>query len=516
MENLKIVIAGAGAGKTHNLKEEVIKCLPELNACRTCAVITFTNAATEELRKRLSQEVKLMPNIFIGTIHSFLIQYVLNPYGKLLNLMPEDKIYVDGISSWREKSFRVAKANEWEQKGVLVYDKVLELAERILENEDIFNLLINKVQFLFIDEYQDNRLKIHLLWKKIIEARKTKVYLIGDPLQCIFKFSYDLTHLDPEQVPEDFDETPLNDLKNNHSNSVISTNTNHRSRKAIVDFTNHFILEGKYKQTTSNLACDIPIYFIEDKEVKCLIDKYRELKKKHSLHELHGKKKEGLQKDFFADLILTRNWIDNKPKKTIYKIYTQVKSKVNRLEKGESKLTSPFKELERCILAIVGIKKTKFIKDIYDEIEFRKFCFEIFEEIKDSEEKRKIIAEKFKIKFGIEAKNEEEINQDRSLNDIFTTENNHKTSSSESFFSTIHSSKGLEATSVLVVAENNQELSDWLNFEKANSELDDKYRLGYVAFSRARDMLVIACLEKINEENKNILTNIEVKFLREE
>ena len=59
MENLKIVIAGAGSGKTHNLKEEVLKCLPDLDNVRFCAVITFTNAATEELRKRLSQEVKI-------------------------------------------------------------------------------------------------------------------------------------------------------------------------------------------------------------------------------------------------------------------------------------------------------------------------------------------------------------------------------------------------------------------------------------------------------------------------
>lgn len=261
MGNLKIVIAGAGAGKTHNLKEEVVKSLPELDACRTCAVITFTNAATNELRKRLSQEVKLMPNIFIGTIHSFLIQYVLNPYGKLLNLMPEDKIFVDGITSkWTEKQLRIKKANEWEQKGVFVYDKVLELAEKIIENEAVFDLLTNKIQFLFIDEYQDNRLKTHLLWKKIIAASKTKVYLIGDPLQCIFKFTYDLTHIDPEQVPESFGETPLNDLKNNHSDSITSTNKNFRSRKTIVDFVNHFILEKKYKQVTENVACDIPIY----------------------------------------------------------------------------------------------------------------------------------------------------------------------------------------------------------------------------------------------------------------
>lgn len=512
MENLKIVIAGAGAGKTYNLKEEVVKCLHELDACRTCAVITFTNAATDELRKRLSQEVKLMPNIFIGTIHSFLIQYVLNPYGKLLNFMTEDKIYVDGIkSSWGDKSFRITKANEWEQKGVLVYDKVFELSEKILENQEVFNLLINKIQFLFIDEYQDNRLKVHLLWKKIIESNKTKVYLIGDPLQCIFKFTYDLTHIDPDQVPQGFNETPLNDLKTNHSNFVIPTNTNYRSRKVIVDFANSFILEEKHKQTTSNTASDIPIHFIDNHDSKKIIDEYRELKKTHFIHDLHKSKKAELNKDFFQDLILTRNWINTNDKYS--KIYQCINGKVKRLENGESKLTSPLKELERCILAVVGIKKSEFIKDIYDEIEFRKFCLEIFEEVKNSKEKRKVIADKFKDKFKIEVKNEIDINQDGSLSGIFVNEKNQENAKSESFFSTIHSSKGLEATSVLVVAENNQELADWLDFEKANLELDDKYRLGYVAFSRARDMLVIACLEKINATNKAKLESLNVQFI---
>ncbi|MGF1533617.1 MAG: UvrD-helicase domain-containing protein [Bernardetiaceae bacterium] len=522
MENLKIVIAGAGAGKTHNLKEEVVKCLPELDACRTCAVITFTNAATEELRKRLSQEVKLMPNIFVGTIHSFLIQYVLNPYGKLLNLMPEDKIYVDGITSkWAEKELRIKKANEWEQKGVLVYDKVLELAERILADRDTFDLLINKIQFLFIDEYQDNRLKIHLLWKKIIEAGKSKVYLIGDPLQCIFKFSYDLTHIDPEQVPTVFDETPLNDLKNTHSDSIVSTNTNYRSRKTIIYLTNHFIREESFKQTTLNLACDIPVYFIDNPNISQILQSYDSIKEDHQIFNLHQKNKKQTNKNFALDFFLFKKWIDAdylKSCSVLKQFHNQISNSVKHLEKGQSKLTSPLKELERCILAIVGIKKTEFIRDVYDEIGFRKFCLKIFKEIKDSNEKdsnekRKLIAKKFKEKFGIEAKNETEIDQNRSLNDIFTTENNHKTSDTESFFSTIHSSKGLEATSVLVVAENNQELSDWLNFEKANSELDDKYRLGYVAFSRARDMLVIACLQEVNDTNKKKLESLNVQFV---
>lgn len=515
MENLKIVIAGAGAGKTHSLKEEVVKCLPTLDSCRTCAVITFTNAATEELQKRLSQEVKILPNIFIGTIHSFLIQYVINPYGKLLNLISEDKIFVDGIkASWGDKSFRIQKANEWEQKGIFVYDKVFELAEKILSNNDIFNLFVNKIQFLFIDEYQDNRLKVHLLWKKVINAKQTKVYLIGDPLQCIFKFTYDLTHIQPDEVPQTFNETPLNDLKHNHSHAVSSIVENWRSRKTIVDFNNSFIKEDNYTQVSKNTNSDIPIYFIDNPKADAIINHYRCLKIEHKIHDLHIGRKTYLQKDFFEDLVLTRNWIDTSKTKT-KEIYQKVQGEFSRIQKGERKVTSPLTEFSRCILAVIGLKKSDFINDIYDEIEYRKFCLEIYEEVKQSSNgRRDIIVNKFCEKFKLDVKNEIYIDQDRSLNDFFIAETNQeKELTIDSCFSTIHSAKGLEATSVLVITETNQELSDWLNFEKANTELDDKYRFGYVAFSRARDMLVIACLEQINSSNKRKLNELGILFI---
>ena len=102
------------------------------------------------------------------------------------------------------------------------------------------------------------------------------------------------------------------------------------------------------------------------------------------------------------------------------------------------------------------------------------------------------------------------INQSYSMSDLTKEQKNNQSS----FFSTVQSSKGLEATSVLVITENNQELNDWLDFEKSNSELDDKYRLGYVAFSRARDMLCISCLGNVDSSLIEKLENLNVHIVR--
>lgn len=55
-------------------------------------------------------------------------------------------------------------------------------------------------------------------------------------------------------------------------------------------------------------------------------------------------------------------------------------------------------------------------------------------------------------------------------------------------------------------------LNKWINFQKSNDSLDDDFRLGYVAFSRARDMLCIACLEGITSQTKNKLESLNLVF----
>ena len=70
---------------------------------------------------------------------------------------------------------------------------------------------------------------------------------------------------------------------------------------------------------------------------------------------------------------------------------------------------------------------------------------------------------------------------------------------------TIHKSKGLEADGVLVVAENRKQFFKWLTMRSKDlkNEKDEEYRLGYVAYSRAKRVLALACLEKVDFAEMN-------------
>jgi DNA helicase-2/ATP-dependent DNA helicase PcrA len=65
---------------------------------------------------------------------------------------------------------------------------------------------------------------------------------------------------------------------------------------------------------------------------------------------------------------------------------------------------------------------------------------------------------------------------------------------------TIHKSKGIEADCVLVLASSESQLFKWLemNGEDMKSETDEDYRLGYVALTRARKVLILCCLKEID------------------
>lgn len=70
----------------------------------------------------------------------------------------------------------------------------------------------------------------------------------------------------------------------------------------------------------------------------------------------------------------------------------------------------------------------------------------------------------------------------------------------KSKYTTIHKAKGLEADAVLVVARTEKEMLKWLNMTRTDmkSDTDEMYRLGYVAFTRPRKVLLLACMEKMD------------------
>lgn len=69
---MKIVVAGAGAGKTTSMAQLVLDKLEEVNTGKFIYVITYTNAARNRIREKIIELNGCIPNqLFIETIHVF-------------------------------------------------------------------------------------------------------------------------------------------------------------------------------------------------------------------------------------------------------------------------------------------------------------------------------------------------------------------------------------------------------------------------------------------------------------
>ncbi|ARA96693.1 3'-5' exonuclease [Geobacillus thermodenitrificans] len=85
----------------------------------------------------------------------------------------------------------------------------------------------------------------------------------------------------------------------------------------------------------------------------------------------------------------------------------------------------------------------------------------------------------------------------------------------EDYHLTIHKSKGLQADAVLVIAGNKKELMKWLetDVETRLADKQDTCRVGYVAFSRAKEFLCIACLEKVDSELREHMVKLGIEIV---
>jgi DNA helicase-2/ATP-dependent DNA helicase PcrA len=280
----KLVIAGPGAGKTHNMVEKILVCMETLHPTRFCAVITYTNAATEEIKSRLSKKVKIPPNVFIGTIHSFLNRFIVIPYVSLIDKNIEiDKVFLQ-ISSEdivRDKmkitgrNVAIVRKNLYEslnKKGLITFDQTISLALEAIKNPKAGRLVCKRLQFLFVDEFQDISNKHFEIIESIRKQNQTEIYCVGDPEQYISGFDNDMK----------YESIPILKISKSIYNIEININ-NHRCSLPIITFINNFngriYNNSPFQQSkveNENIV-DHSVYFIEDYNLATIIEKFTTL-----------------------------------------------------------------------------------------------------------------------------------------------------------------------------------------------------------------------------------------------
>lgn len=490
----RTTIAGPGAGKTLGMvrlaQQEFSSCPPH----RIIAVVTYTNEAAREISSRLSQVLTSHGNVFVGTIHSFLIRFILHPLGQISGVLSCPSSFVDSAqlpypvdNRFAKRALERKKADELVRHGFVTFDKVLDLANSVVAQEHLARAIGRRLHAIFVDEYQDARILQHQILMSILEMEESRLFVVGDPMQSIFNFTYSSSQLKNEPAPETSADLPLvklsdQDLVDGFECEVVREN--YRSVPAVVRLLNQ--LNRHIKQVAEREDNGIPVLFLEDTSVEGAVGSFVDAINALELPAYEGK---------IERLILSRVWA------TFHRIPTRYGAV--RVGNDLGTVRSTLADAERAVCGLLNLSMRSIVQEVgIPPIEFRKFVLSVLRDLKsgafeNNNHRQNFVRKRFEMLFNVELDNtlRGSINVFKTLERLFGRGDAGCLERSRIAFSTIHTAKGLEAQSVLVIAPTAKALAKWLQIEKGDNRLHDERNLGFVAFSRARDVLCVSCLE---------------------
>jgi DNA helicase-2/ATP-dependent DNA helicase PcrA len=241
------VIAGAGSGKTRCLSRRMVRHLLEGIAGQYILGITFTRAASEEMRERIAGELgevdaRLTRNAFpeITTLHGWgarqirrhpesvgrsrgFVVYDQRDKDDILSLIAQDMDLRERgkepspAAIWRNPKARTEYFHRLESADALDFDMLVPLAAQVVRRYPV------EYKRVLVDESQDTNKR---QWE-LIDAIAAPTFMVGDWRQAIFGFQGS----DPGHFLE----------RCSTADRVIKIPTNYRSRPGVVQVANNTI-----------------------------------------------------------------------------------------------------------------------------------------------------------------------------------------------------------------------------------------------------------------------------------
>ncbi|MHA1381917.1 MAG: UvrD-helicase domain-containing protein [Candidatus Helarchaeota archaeon] len=500
----KIVIAGPGAGKTHDMVIKIIELLPQLKPNRILAAITFTNAATDSIREKLCKLTQIPPNIFIGTNYSFFNKYIFRPFASLFDHVPFDQLFFE--LDMRELVEKKAPRNSNPviknvirkritesllKNGKIPFEQIANISNKLIKDRKVREIISNRIQFLLIDEFQDIDTIQFRIFDEIRKGRKTSMYLVGDPEQYILSFTYGQRSV---KKPS-YNKIPINKYV---SLFDMSTNDkNKRSCKKIVEFNNNFHTSIKQKSNVKDVVKS-GVFFLDIINLDLIILKFIELTR--DLINKDNKFRRfflGFEKKTFQGYVEKYGLIqisnDNKRPKSILNESLELITSATQLSSIKIRENYNLNAVEYRRL---GIKLLNAI---------------ISKKVEDIDGLKIFIERELGLLFIAGA-----VKLEPKLNSLINLLKFEKTPSNKDYYSSIHKAKGLEAECVLIVSKNTNELKKWLETDY-NVRCEDKIdtcRIGYVGFTRPKYMLFISCKQPIDTSIRKNLIDLNVEIIQ--
>lgn len=266
------LVACPGSGKTRTLTYKIAYELDRLeNPRQRIVAITYTNRAADEISDRVDALNVDTSQLWIGTIHSFCVEWILKPYGvyherlqagyRIIDAHESEEILkdictayqgitlwdcgfyfdVDGglhlaCTDWRKTDFirsALGEYFEWLRVGNAIdYELILLCAMQLLDTQPRIAILLSRIfSLVLVDEYQDTRRIQYSILAAILKVTdsETNAFIVGDPNQSIFGslggFAMEVNEL---EILSDTEFAPLK-LKRNY-----------RSKERIIDFFQNF------------------------------------------------------------------------------------------------------------------------------------------------------------------------------------------------------------------------------------------------------------------------------------
>lgn len=227
------LIACPGSGKTRTLTYKIAHELSKLSGSKQWVVaLTYTNRAADEIHERIEALGVDTSQLWIGTIHSFCLEWILKPYHLYLPQLAHGfrlidqhdaeviltKLYASfspkglGVTYWdcgyyvKGDGYHLTCLNDQKhatvKKILQAYLKILKdnrqidfelllyYAHKLIsKNPSIPKLLSNLFSCVLVDEYQDTKEIQYSIVSAILTAGagKTNILIVGDPNQAIYK-----------------------------------------------------------------------------------------------------------------------------------------------------------------------------------------------------------------------------------------------------------------------------------------------------------------------------------------
>ena len=227
-----MLVACPGSGKTRTLTYKIAYELSKLNSSKEYIIaITYTNNAADEIKERVELLGVDTRQLWIGTIHSFCLEWILRPYYLYLDELKdgfrvinshESEVILTGLCKPYSKPHGItywdceflAKPDGFfltcleeskliylkkifknyldilKQNKQINFEQILFYSYQLLLKKPIICLILCKIfQFILIDEYQDTKeIQYHII-SKILAANsgKSRTLIVGDPNQSIYE-----------------------------------------------------------------------------------------------------------------------------------------------------------------------------------------------------------------------------------------------------------------------------------------------------------------------------------------